>query len=69
MSSFNYKGSLTMKMNRYEASGSINNTGLQIVINSNSLITKRAITILAVCQDQGLFNCSSRPNSGGIKEI
>ena len=21
------------------------------------------------CQDQGLFNCSSRPNSGGIKEI
>ena len=22
-----------------------------------------------VCQDQGLFSCSSRPNSGGIKEI
>ena len=26
MSCFNYKGSLTMKMNRYEAFGSLNNT-------------------------------------------
>ena len=27
MSSFNHKGSLTMKLNRYEAFGAINNTG------------------------------------------
>ena len=38
MSSFSYKGSLTMKMNRCEAFGSIHNTEL-------ITIAKRAITI------------------------
>ena len=34
-----------------------------------SLSTTPALSPLLPCKDQGLFNCSSRPNSGGIKEI